>query len=450
LRVALVLFASCAVVLAFPVSERIGAHPPSGVSCSYDFHSQTLRVTVDHVVEDPTSHYIESVELRRDGALVATSHYDSQPSKDQFEYVYRISAEPGDVLSATAHCSLSGAETGQASVTAPSDSVLPSISILTPAKSASISTIQATIVGGASDDVGLARVEVRLADGSWHLAAGTTVWSAQLALRPGNNTIVARATDGSGNEALTSVNVALNLSALPEVVQPIVSVSAPAGAEVQNSTYVTFWGNATDASGVALVELRVGGGSWVQANGTAPWSARLRLGEGANSVEVMATDRSGNAALASMTVDFRGDQPTWDPTLEEGVLPELWPYHALFMVTGVAFTSISIAFVALKKGWWQRAHVALGAWGAAHIIAGLSIGIYMVGETTGTHLAYPHSVLGVATIALTLIALAFGVLRFQCVKHVSLWRGAHIWLCRAMIVLLGANVVSGLVLAGVI
>src|SRR5204863_2715863 len=56
-----------------------------------------------------------------------------------------------------------------------------------------------TVLGTASDNAGLARVEYQLGNGAFQRASGTTNWLAQIALAPGTNAFTVRSVDLSGN-----------------------------------------------------------------------------------------------------------------------------------------------------------------------------------------------------------------------------------------------------------
>src|SRR2546421_12169745 len=82
---------------------------------------------------------------------------------------------------------------------------------------------------------------------------------------------------GAGNGILTQVLGAQ--AKKPDVTPPSVSISFP----VNNGVYgPATWtgsvvGSASDATGVAKVEVRPGSGSWATASGTTSWSSPLTL-----------------------------------------------------------------------------------------------------------------------------------------------------------------------------
>jgi hypothetical protein len=96
------------------------AHPPSNMELEYDFAEQTLSVTITHSVPGPGDHYVKRIEIRKNGDLDLSEDYTSQPTTSTFTYTYAVAAGDGDVLEATAHCSLFGTITEQITVSVPS------------------------------------------------------------------------------------------------------------------------------------------------------------------------------------------------------------------------------------------------------------------------------------------------------------------------------------------
>jgi len=92
------------------------AHPPSQVSLTYDSPNQTLKVTTTHQVSNPSSHYVYRISIEKNGVQVLTNEYKSQPTSGTFVYDYPINATSGDVLKATAYCSIAGSKSGQITV----------------------------------------------------------------------------------------------------------------------------------------------------------------------------------------------------------------------------------------------------------------------------------------------------------------------------------------------
>jgi hypothetical protein len=87
------------------------------------------------------------------------------------------------------------------------DSTKPTIIISSPQDGAMISPGSTLVSGTASDDVGVAWIEISPDGTNWTLAAGKTSWNARVNLALGTRTIYARATDLAGNNETMSVTV---------------------------------------------------------------------------------------------------------------------------------------------------------------------------------------------------------------------------------------------------
>ena len=119
------------------------------------------------------------------------------------------------------------------------DTAKPSIQILSPVAGASLPAGPTVVTGNASDNVGLALVEVSTDGLKWSRASGTASWTATINLTEGDHTIRARATDGAGNTETATVLVTVSAdggtgasgSDLPRslIVTAILSFAAAAG-----------------------------------------------------------------------------------------------------------------------------------------------------------------------------------------------------------------------------
>jgi hypothetical protein len=90
------------------------AHPPGAVMLTYDLPSQTLQVTITHT-RFSDSHYINKLEIKKNGNLVSLKEYKSQPA-ETFTHPFKVTAVAGDILEATAHCSKFGSKSGKLTV----------------------------------------------------------------------------------------------------------------------------------------------------------------------------------------------------------------------------------------------------------------------------------------------------------------------------------------------
>jgi hypothetical protein len=84
----------------------VNAHAPQKVLLAYDPVTKTLGVTVTHT-RFSEGHYIEQVVIKKNGTVVATQEYKSQPS-ETFTYTYQLDAVSGDTLEVKAACSRFG------------------------------------------------------------------------------------------------------------------------------------------------------------------------------------------------------------------------------------------------------------------------------------------------------------------------------------------------------
>lgn len=98
------------------VLSSAAAHPPSNVSLSYDQDNSTLNVTITHTVSDPAKHYIKMVELFKNGQMILSEDYTSQPTLATFTQSYQLNATAGDVIAAKATCVISGSRSAEITV----------------------------------------------------------------------------------------------------------------------------------------------------------------------------------------------------------------------------------------------------------------------------------------------------------------------------------------------
>ncbi len=90
------------------------------------------------------------------------------------------------------------------------DTTLPSIVVYFPHNGQIFTTSTIYVIGTASDNIGIGKVEIKVGSGIWQTALGTNSWSKSVTLAEGLNTIYLRATDTSGNSKETSIAVTYN------------------------------------------------------------------------------------------------------------------------------------------------------------------------------------------------------------------------------------------------
>lgn len=204
------------------------------------------------------------------------------------------------------------------------DTTAPSDAIVDPTGGAQVSkTI--TVTGSATDNVEVASVEVAVDGGAFKSASGTTSWTYTVdttAYANGRHTIASRATDTSGNVGTAAVGVDVENAPAADTTAPSVAIASPADGSTVRGT-VTVSGSASDAGGVADVDVSVDGGTFVTAGGTSNWSHALDtmgLTNASHTITARATDNSGNSRSASVTVSVANattspsPPPTTSPT----------------------------------------------------------------------------------------------------------------------------------------
>lgn len=115
ISVGLLMFAA-AVFLAFCPGVVI-AHSPGEVKLDYDLPEQTLKAMITHT-RFSESHYINKVEIRKNGNLVSMQEYKNQPS-ETFTYSYKVTAVAGDTLEVKAYCNRFGSKAEKLTVGSP-------------------------------------------------------------------------------------------------------------------------------------------------------------------------------------------------------------------------------------------------------------------------------------------------------------------------------------------
>lgn len=102
-----------AIMIAAMAPMQASANAPSSVTLSYDGATQTLKVTIVHAVSSPDSHYIKTVEIKKNDNSVETAKYQSQPSPDEFSYTFKVPAKAGDTLEVKAKCNYFGSKSAK-------------------------------------------------------------------------------------------------------------------------------------------------------------------------------------------------------------------------------------------------------------------------------------------------------------------------------------------------
>ncbi len=150
-----------------------------------------------------------------DGTIAAWSWNFGDSSTSTLKdptHVYANSGLFTVILTVTDDGGLTDNETRQINVSnPPGDTINPTVIIITPTNGVGLSVTSVVVTGSASDNVAIWKVELSTDGSTWAIATGTTSWTGSVTLQEGSNTIYAKATDMSGNEATTSVIVIVSL-----------------------------------------------------------------------------------------------------------------------------------------------------------------------------------------------------------------------------------------------
>jgi len=196
------------------------------------------------------------------------------------------------------------------------DTTPPWINITNPANWTRLYEPHVNVSGTAGDNIGVARVEVRLNAGAWMVAAGTTSWSASITNIPqGNVSIEARATDTSGLTASAIIWVFY----WPDTAPPEVNITSFKNNTEVSKQKVVVRGTVEDNANVSRVELFVNGepvNVTLHPDGT--WEATVTLKEGKNTIDLVAYDTAGNSISSRSVLKYT--KPKVQPGFEAFLL----------------------------------------------------------------------------------------------------------------------------------
>lgn len=155
---------------------------------------------------------------------------------------------------------------------------------------------------------GVLQVEVRIDDGAWEVAEGTSTWSHEFDSRPfpdGPHTISARSFDGETYAPEARVFVTFdNTAPVLDVLQPV------QGALLSAAAVQVLW-DANDAgAGIDRLEVSLDGDAPVVLPGTATSTTLTGVADGPHTIAVTAFDRADNFAVSSVAVTVDTTEPT--------------------------------------------------------------------------------------------------------------------------------------------
>ncbi|MBI4056597.1 MAG: S8 family serine peptidase [Elusimicrobia bacterium] len=182
----------------------------------------------------------------------------------------------------------------------------PIVAITSPPSGAEVG-ITFTVSGTASDNVGVARVEIQIDGGDVKIASGTAQWTLSLntaGLSTGAHSLLARAVDSSGNTATQTITINVTYT---DQESPIVQILYPStGDNVKSPVPVSFSGS--DNVAVSRVELWADGNLAASQGFNPPvpsFSIILTFkasSTGLKTLQAKAFDPSNNVGSATITV----------------------------------------------------------------------------------------------------------------------------------------------------
>lgn len=85
-------------------SINVRAHPASNVELDFNSSTNTLTVSISHIVDDNTTHYIVTVLISVNGSVDQSLSYSSQPDLAFFIYEYTVITNDGSTIRVAATC----------------------------------------------------------------------------------------------------------------------------------------------------------------------------------------------------------------------------------------------------------------------------------------------------------------------------------------------------------
>jgi len=243
----------------------------------------------------------------------------------------------------------------------------PTVAITSPAPGEEVSGT-VTVQGTASDDNGVSKVEIAIDDGGWLVLMGTDTWSYQLpteAMDDGTHTLKVRSFDDElFSDEVTIEFVVDNTGPVNEA--PTVAITSPSAGATVSGTIIAS-GTASDDEAVEAVSVRIDGGDWTDATGTAAWTFEVDttgLDEGDHTVEARSFDGTLYSTIAAVTFQVdQGVQPTSDPPTVSIYRPSspawntqvIWTMMQIFSGLASDDNGVESVFVSVDGGPWELA-----------------------------------------------------------------------------------------------
>ena len=131
------------------------AHSPAGVTVMYDENTMDLTVTVNHQVDNPSTHYAKQVTVKKGTTVLIDTSYTSQPDRSSFTYRYNLPQlkDTSGEVRADVQCNQIGSRSGSLMLTSSSAQGTPGTAASTaptPAKSTVYGYVALVAIGFAA------------------------------------------------------------------------------------------------------------------------------------------------------------------------------------------------------------------------------------------------------------------------------------------------------------
>ena len=276
---------------------------PSVDSSTYTNNSSTvITIALNDTVPMTSgnmSHYVN-------GVLVDHGSNDALSGRTSYDNKSTFSLQEGtNVFFFTVNDTAGNSVTVSLIVTC--DKTAPTLTITSPTSGSYNNTGSVMVKWIANDTLsGIKKAEISIDGATWINVTGTN----NKVLSPGDGTymVYVRVTDNAGNVNTTSVTFTVDTT------KPIVTITSPRSGSYNNTGIVIVKWTASDANGIAKVEISTDGTTWNAVTGTS--DTFTGLSDGSDIVYVRATDNAGNVNTTSMafTVDKTAPTVTVSPT----------------------------------------------------------------------------------------------------------------------------------------
>jgi RHS repeat-associated protein len=244
------------------------------------------------------------------------------------------------------------------------DSILPTLTVTTPADS-TITNQANIVVSGTLTDASTTTLTV---NGSPVTVGTGGAFTTQVVLAEGINTLTVIAKDTANNQSTVTRMVIRDTQA------PILTIQTPTEGQITNQQTINVSGMVTDASSTILTV----NGSLVQIGANDVFSTQVVLTEGSNTITIMATDAAGNKTTIIRTVRKDTQSPVITLT---SPIDSLFANQPIVIVSGMIIDSTAVTFTI------NGASVPVGADGAFNsqiiLVEGMNIITAMATDAAG-------------------------------------------------------------------